>query len=111
MEGIAALGLALVRALATCSAAAQSVSNLAALQGLAPFSVLPSTAAGRAALAANLAASGAIQAGALKQPTLLPFPAQQQQSLRDAFITSGDATELSDALGTRLGSAYQALAH
>ena len=101
----------LVCGLTPCRAEAQSTPNMAALQGLAPVSVLPGTAAGRAALAANLATTGAIQAGTLKQPILLPFPAQQQQALRDAFITSGNATELADGLGTRLGSAYQALAH
>lgn len=111
MAGFLALGVAVVCALAPADAHAQSVSNMAALQGLAPFSVLPNTAAGRAALAANLAITGAIQAGTLKQPILLPFPAQQQQALRDAFITSGNATELADGLGTRLGAAYQAMAH
>lgn len=111
MRGLLALAAALVCALAPANAQAQSMSNMAALRGLAPVSVLPNTAAGRAALAANLAVTGAIQAGTLKQPALLPFPAQQQQALRDAFITSGDATELADGLGTKLGTAYQALAH
>ncbi len=111
LRGLLAWGVVLVCALAPPGARAQSLSNMAALQGLAPFSALPNTAAGRAALAANLAVTGAIQAGTRKQPTLLAFPDQRQQALRDAFITSGDAAELADGLGTRLGSAYQALAH
>ncbi len=110
MIKLTGLALALLCALAPHRAPAQSMANMAALQGLAPVSVLPNTAAGRAALAANLSVTGAIQAGSLRQPTLLPFPAQQQQALRDAFITSGNATELADALGTRLGSVYQSLA-
>ncbi len=35
---------------------------------------------------------------------------QQQLALRDAFITGGNAAELADGLGTRLGAAYQSLA-
>jgi membrane-associated phospholipid phosphatase len=38
---------------------------------------------------------------------LLSFPDQQQQALRDTFIT-GVAYELADGLGTKLGPAYQA---
>jgi hypothetical protein len=38
---------------------------------------------------------------------LLSFPDQQQQALRDAFIT-GVAYELADGLGSKLGDAYQA---
>jgi len=68
-------------------AGAQTATNLTALEGLAPVSALHNTAAGKAALAANLAATGAIQGGTVRQPALLPFPAQQQQALRDAFIT------------------------
>jgi hypothetical protein len=45
-------------ALAT-GAAAQTDDNLAALGGLAPMSALPGTDRGRAALAANLATTGA----------------------------------------------------
>ena len=104
------VALALIGALVPRHAPAQSMSNMAALQGLAPVSVLPNTPAGQAALAANLSITGAIQTGSLKQPILLPFPAQQQQALRDAFITSGNATELADGLGTKLGSVYQTLA-
>jgi hypothetical protein len=88
-------------------AGAQTATNLAALEGLAPVSALQNTAAGKAALAANLAATGAIQGGTARQPALLPFPAQQQQALRDAFITGGNARELADGLGSTLGAIYQ----
>ena len=42
---------------------------------------------------------------------MLPFAEQQQQALRDAFITDGNLAELADGLGTTLGAAYQARAH
>ena len=42
---------------------------------------------------------------------MLPFAEQQQQALRDAFITDGNLTQLADGLGTTLGAAYQARAH
>ena len=90
---------------------AQSVTNIAAFKGLAPVSALSGSPAGRAALAANFAVTGGIQTGAIRQPTLLPFSEQQQQSLRDAFITDGNLTQLADGLGTTLAAAYQARAH
>ena len=93
------------------AAGAQSAATMAALQGLAPLTVLPGTEAGKAALRANFDVTAAIQAGTTGPRTLLPFAAQQQQALRDAFITGGNATELADGLGTRLGAAYQSLAH
>jgi hypothetical protein len=103
--------LALTAALALgTTAQAQTALNLVALQGLAPFSVLLNTAAGKAALAANYTVTGAIQTGTDGQPGLQPFPAQQAQALRDAFITSGDAAELADGLGTKLAAAYLSLA-
>lgn len=80
------------------------------LQGLAPVSTLMNTAAGKAALAANLAVTGGIQTGRISQPTLLPFEEQEQQALRDIFITAGNITQLSDGLGSSLGGAYQARA-
>ena len=92
-------------------AQAQTVTNLAVLKGLAPVTVLSKTSNGRAALGANFAATGGIQVGAIRQPTLLPFADQQQQALRDAFITDGDLSELADGLGSTLGAAYQARAH
>ncbi|MGI4942845.1 MAG: phosphatase PAP2 family protein [Janthinobacterium lividum] len=106
-----ALGFLVTGVLAIHPAKAQSASNMAVLRGLAPVTALPASVAGQAALAANLSITGAIQSGALKQPTLLPFPEQQQQALRDAFITGGNAAELADALGTKLGAVYQGLAH
>jgi hypothetical protein len=84
---------------------------LAALKGLAPVTVLAKTPEGRAALASNYAVTGGIQTGAIRQSTLLPFAEQQQQALRDAFITAGNLVQLSDGLGTTLGAAYVARAH
>jgi hypothetical protein len=102
--------------IATCMltpfhAAAQSVTNIAVLKGLAPVTVLSNTFAGEAALAANFTVTGGIQTGVIRQPTLLPFADQQQQALKDAFITGGNLADLSDGLGTTLGSAYLARAH
>jgi hypothetical protein len=98
-------------ALAPFAAGAQTADNLAALKGLAPVAVLPNSPAGQAALAANFAVTGGVQTGALRRPTLLPFADQQQQALKDVFITGGDLTELADGLGTTLGGAYVARAH
>ena len=95
---------------ATGTAHAQSAVNMNALRGLAPVAVLGNGPAGRAALAANLAITAAIQNGSARQPLLQPFTAQQQQALRDAFITAGNGDELADGLGSTLGGAYQALA-
>ncbi|MBV8192686.1 MAG: hypothetical protein JO339_36050 [Alphaproteobacteria bacterium] len=66
--------------------------------------------AGKAALASNYTVTGGIQTGVIRQPTLLPF-AEQQQALRDAFITDGNLAQLADGLGTTLGAAYLAGAH
>jgi hypothetical protein len=90
---------------------AQSTADLTVLKGLAPVSILLNTPAGNAALSANYAVTGGIETGAIAQPTLLPFSAQQQQALRDAFITSGNLAELADGLGTTLGAAYVARYH
>ena len=49
-------------------ALAQSATNLTALQGLAPISELSNTARGKAALAANLDITAAVQDGRAKQP-------------------------------------------
>jgi hypothetical protein len=81
------------------------------MKGLAPVSVLLNTDAGKAALGANFKVTGGIQTGAIAQPTLLPFPEQQQQALRDAFSTGSNLAQLSDGLGTTLGSAYVARFH
>jgi membrane-associated phospholipid phosphatase len=97
-------------ALPAAGVQAQTAANLNALHGLAPVAALANTAAGRAALAANLTITGRIQAGTAHQPTPLPFPEQQQQALRDAFQTIGNAQELADGLGSKLGGAYQASA-
>jgi hypothetical protein len=90
-----------------------STSDLAALKLLAPVTVLgnKNNAAGQAALGANFAVTGGIQTGEIRQPTLLPFPEQQQQALRDVFITGSNLAQLADGLGTTLGAAYLAHAH
>ncbi|HEU5020883.1 MAG TPA: phosphatase PAP2 family protein [Bryobacteraceae bacterium] len=90
---------------------AQSKTHTEALKGLAPVAVLSNTAAGKAALAANYAVTGGIQTGTIRQSTLLPFAEQQQQALREAFITGGDLADLADGLGTTLGAAYVARSH
>ena len=93
-----------------CAGRAQSAINLAALRGLAPFATLLNTAAGRAALASNLTVTGAIQTGTAAQPALEPFAAQQSRALTDAFISSPNALELAEGLGTKLDTAYKTLA-
>jgi hypothetical protein len=98
-------------AAASVQTSAQTANNLAVLRGLAPLTVLPNSPEGKAALAANFTVTGGIQTGALRQPTLLSFADQQQQALKDAFITDGNLAELADGLGTTLGSAYLARAH
>ena len=89
---------------------AQSVTNMAAFKGLAPVSAISTSPAGRAALASNFTVTGGIQTGVIRQPTLLPFAEQQQQALRDVFITDGNLAQLADGLGATLGAAYQARA-
>ncbi len=92
-------------------ASSQSGSDLAVLRGLAPVTVLPNTAQGSAALAANFTVTGGIQTGSIPQFTLLPFAEQQQQALRDATITGANLEQLADGLGTTLAAAYVARAH
>jgi membrane-associated phospholipid phosphatase len=104
------LAVLVALALSASQAEAQTPTNLAVLSGLAPVSALETTAPGKSALAANLSVTGAIQQGSAHQPNLLPFAAQQQQALRDAFITDGNASELTDGLGSTLGGVYQASA-
>ena len=99
-----------IAALLPIAATAQSLPNMAVLQGLAPASAVANTPEGTAFLSANLTITGAIQTGKLQLPTLLPFPEQQLQALRDAFITGGNAAGLADGLGTSLAPAYQAKA-
>jgi PAP2 superfamily len=105
-------GLGLFALMTGCAwADAQSVTNMAALKGLAPVSALSNSTDGKAALASNFTVTGGIQTGAIRQSTLLPFAEQQQQALRDAFITDGNLVQLTDGFGTTLGAAYQARAH
>ena len=89
----------------------QSSSDTVVLRGLAPVTVLLNTNVGKATLGANYTVTGGIQTGAIAQPTLLPFSEQQQQALRDAFITGSNLAQLADGLGTTLGSAYVARFH
>jgi hypothetical protein len=89
----------------------QSETDLAVFKGLAPVTILSKTSEGGAALAANYVVTGGIQNGVIRQPTLLPFAEQQQQALRDVFITGANLAQLSDGLGTTLGGAYVARAH
>ncbi|MGC2462935.1 MAG: phosphatase PAP2 family protein [Steroidobacteraceae bacterium] len=107
LKGISTISILTAAALTAHAAAMLSVTNMNALEGLAPMTALGETDAGKAALASNFTVTGDIQSGAAKQPLLLSFPDQQQQALRDAFIT-GVAYELADGLGNKLGPAYQA---
>ena len=105
-------GIGLFALMMGCAwADAQSLTNLAALKG--PRAGLRSfnSTDGKAALASNFTVTGGIQMGVIRQPTLLPFSEQQQQALRDAFITDGNLAQLTDGFGTTLGAAYQARAH
>ncbi len=110
MRHITATGLAVLCLAAPSPCLAQSSLNLHALQGLAPFARLLDTPEGKAALDANLKVTGDIQSGAARQPTLLPLAEQRLQALKDCFITDGNAAQLADGLGTRIGDAYQAKA-
>ena len=100
-----------VSALIPLQAGAQTPTDMAALKGLAPVTVLSNTAEGKAALAANYKVTGGIQTGAIRQSTLLPFAQQQQLALQDAFITDANLADLADGLGTTLGAGYLARAH
>lgn len=111
MTGKTVLALAALGTLMSLRAEAQSATDMAALKGLAPVSVLEKTHGGRAALAANYRVTGGIQTGAIRQSTLLPFAEQRERALRDAFITGGNLADLADGLGTTLGAAYVARAH
>jgi hypothetical protein len=104
-------GIGLVALMMGSAADAQSATNMAALKGLAPVSALSNSTDGKAALGSNFTVTGGIQTGAIRQPTLLPFAEQQQQALRDAFITDGNLVGLTDGLGTTLSAAYEARAH
>ena len=104
--GAAFLALVSVQAMGETPA---SVS--AAIPGLAGINALENSKAGKAALTANLKATGDIQSGKAHQPLLLTWADQQKQALKDAFITSENANELADALGSKLGDVYQTATH
>jgi hypothetical protein len=101
---------ALVLGAALTGARAQTAPNLSAFRLLLPMSTLLNSPAGRAALASNLAVTGAIQAGTAQQPRLESLAAERERSLADATFTSDNAYQLADGLGTTLGGAYQSLA-
>ena len=105
------LGLLVACSLTPLPLGAQTPTSMAVLKGLAPVTALANTPAGRVALGSNYTVTGGIQTGTIRQPTLMPFAEQQQQALRDAFITDGNLAELADGLGTTLGAAYLARAH
>ena len=111
MTGKTFLAIGVLCALMPFQAGAQSTTDMAVLKGLSPVTMLSNTPEGTAALAANYTVTGGIQTGAIRQSTLLPFTEQQQQALRDAFITSGNLAQLADGLGTTLGASYLARAH
>lgn len=101
----------LVLAVGVPHSQAQSVTDLKVFRGLSPVTALGKSDPGRSALRANYRLTGDIETGNSVQPTLLPFAAQEQQALRDAFITSRNLVELADGLGTTLGAAYVAKFH
>lgn len=111
MTNIKVLGLGPLLLVVAIQSIGQSPTDMPALKGLASVSALSTTADGRAALASNYTVTGGIQTGVIAQPTLLPFPEQQQQALRDVFTTGGNLAQLADGLGTTLGAAYVARAH
>jgi peptidoglycan/xylan/chitin deacetylase (PgdA/CDA1 family) len=84
-----------------------SDTNLTALRGLATVSALNNTESGKSALAGNLQVTGSIQNGHTQYAGAPAFDKQQQQALRDAFMTDGNAYELADGLGSALGMAYR----
>jgi autotransporter-associated beta strand protein len=91
----------------TSPSIAQTAININVLQGLVPFSTLLNASAGQAALAANYTVTGAIQNGTSSQPQLLgSFAAAQAQALKDATLTTQNAYQLADGLGTSLANAY-----
>jgi len=93
-------------ALAAYAATTLDVTDRNVLEGLAPMA--SNNDAAKAARDSNLTVSGDIQSGKANQPLLLSFPDQQQQALRDAFL-SNVAYELADGLGSgeKLGGAYR----
>jgi peptidoglycan/xylan/chitin deacetylase (PgdA/CDA1 family) len=84
-----------------------SSTNLIALRGLSPISALNNTDNGKSALAGNLQVTSSIQHGQIRYAGTAEFDRQQQQALRDAFITDGNAYELADGLGNALSTAYR----
>ncbi len=92
-------------------AQSQTAATMDGLKGLSVVTVLSKTDAGRAALGANFTVTGGIQRGEWSQTTLLPYTEQQQQALRDVFLTRRNLAQLASGLGTTLYGAYVARAH
>jgi autotransporter-associated beta strand protein len=109
LNGVSTLAIIAAGVFCASAARAQTAINLNALQGLVPVSVLGQTAAGRAALASNYTITYGIQQGTANQPLLLSFTAQEEKALQDATLTTTNAYQLTDALGTSLGAAYKSL--
>jgi len=104
------VALAVIGACGTAGVRAQTAPNLNALRVLLPMSTLLNTAPGRAALAANLNVTAAIETGTARQPGLEPFDTQRERALADATITGDNAYQLADGLGSKLGGVYRSLA-
>lgn len=82
--------------------------DLDALRLLAPATALGAPPEDKAGvLTANLKVTQQIQNGSAAQPLLQDFKDQQQQALRDAFVTKDNALEFADGLGSELGGLYQ----
>jgi autotransporter-associated beta strand protein len=109
LNSVSTLAIIAAGTFAAGAAQAQTAINLNALQGLVPVSVLGNTAAGKAVLSSNYATTFAIQNGTDNQPLLLSFAAQEEKALQDATLTTTNAYQLSDALGTSLSQAYKSL--
>ena len=81
-----ALGVTLCHA---APGTAQTTANLAVLKGLSPLTVLGQSQSGKR-VGFELRGHRRHPDRRIRQPTLLPFAEQQQQALRDAFITDGN---------------------
>lgn len=93
------------------SAPAEEKFDSRAIDLLMPFAKLENTVQGKQALDRNQSLTLEIRQGLADQPLLLSFEQQREQALRDATITAGNARQLADGLGSRLGNLYQAAAY
>jgi len=109
LSSTSALAILALAAMPLAPCHAQTAANLATLRGLAPFDQLLTNPAGKAALKANYAVTGAIQSGAAHQKLLLSFHDQQALALKDVFESTGNGEQLADGLGSTLGPVYRAV--